>query len=919
MTNSNAEQEVGRTGDVVEYPVLVKSTSSQSKTTEGDVTAPNSTSSSPLSFTQTPGLNSSSSHHNISTTTTQESLGAVTSMHDYQQENRNSPPHNQNSSSNNNIDKLSRGPLSPQSAPPSTSIPGAWGSASLGNTPVPSVIHTEAGVEGPAPVAKIKSHGSAPYFPTIDRTTSGNMSMGSASSSGNLLAKKNSATKTTGKKKHQTMKPKKSTSGNTTLTQSITSNNASSSQDARGGAASSTGQKKQRRLERNRLSAQLSRRRRKQYLEELEERVVKLSLDMDSGRRAHAFRAINRISEKRKGALESVESLAKSIEECDPNENDGYGNNKRGMLIGKLEFSLKSLEDTGHLSRVNSKELLILNSFLGQQLKSFSLPSHSKFILWLTLQGDIFYRGGRAASERLSAARIGEKMLANGTDKVTPASAMWPLICNEVGLSYELEERLRVYQRTIILQDKTTWLDRHTARSSALVMQSFHNALGGMAQMVGRRESEMSQNILTPLQRAKFLAWTHKNSSRIKERLEARRKRPLDQQKDAKTVGVEEIDIGSCVDRNYPLKKSHHLAANMYILNHQLQRILKDFPYQSPSILKPSVLKKLMRRASFESLGQQKEGNLPRDDSFISGGSMKSFSSNGSLSKSGSSLSLGGGNDSERPTALNQITPTVGEQAADELVDQAIGFVKAIIPPIPKPTMLMKPNVHASAQNIAGVAGSSQRHDKQVVMDMDYHNHCLVPVPVGSYGAPETSAAVPPSNQHPYQQLSIPVHHNGSHPPPPLNSHNYQAPPQLTYQSPQAPENYHQPPHSQAEHYYPPQQHVHYPPQAMGSHHGEPMTPMDHINHDSIARGFEASSPVVRQDREQQQHEQSAMKGRHVRKSSFLPPHLSVVPEDNTNFTAADFLAVEDCLMDDGDCDWGIGIGVGLDNMDTTE
>ena len=50
-------------------------------------------------------------------------------------------------------------------------------------------------------------------------------------------------------------------------------------------------------------------------------------------------------------------------------------------------------------------------SQLGQQLQSFSLPPLTKFFLWLTLQGDVFFRGGRAASERLSAARIGERPL----------------------------------------------------------------------------------------------------------------------------------------------------------------------------------------------------------------------------------------------------------------------------------------------------------------------------------------------------------------------------------------------------------------------------------------------------------------------------------------------------------------------------
>jgi bZIP transcription factor len=140
--------------------------------------------------------------------------------------------------------------------------------------------------------------------------------------------------------------------------------------------------RKQKRLERNRESARLSRRRRKQYLEVLEEKVNLLSLEMDQGRREHAAKAIETVLSKRRYLLDSSPSM-------DP-----------GTVLALLETSLSR----------TSNELSILNTFQLQQLKSFALPPHSKFVLWLTLQGDTFFRGGRAASERLSAARIGERV-----------------------------------------------------------------------------------------------------------------------------------------------------------------------------------------------------------------------------------------------------------------------------------------------------------------------------------------------------------------------------------------------------------------------------------------------------------------------------------------------------------------------------
>lgn len=141
--------------------------------------------------------------------------------------------------------------------------------------------------------------------------------------------------------------------------------------------------RRQKRLARNRESARLSRRRRKHYLEVLEDRVTQLSLEMDQSRREHAAAAIETVLAKRKEILQSF------VQSAD------------------LSHSLPVLDTA--LSRT-SQQLSVVSTFQKQQLRSFALPAHSKFVLWLTLQGDVFFRGGRAASERLSAARIGERV-----------------------------------------------------------------------------------------------------------------------------------------------------------------------------------------------------------------------------------------------------------------------------------------------------------------------------------------------------------------------------------------------------------------------------------------------------------------------------------------------------------------------------
>ena len=133
--------------------------------------------------------------------------------------------------------------------------------------------------------------------------------------------------------------------------------------------------RRQKRLERNRESARLSRRRRKQYLEVLEDRVNQLSLEMDKGRREHVAAAVPSLQEQRERALQSQD--------------------------------LAALETI--LSR-SSNELRVAATFQSQQLQSLVFPPHAKFLLWLSLQTDTYFRGGRAPSERLSAARIGERV-----------------------------------------------------------------------------------------------------------------------------------------------------------------------------------------------------------------------------------------------------------------------------------------------------------------------------------------------------------------------------------------------------------------------------------------------------------------------------------------------------------------------------
>lgn len=150
---------------------------------------------------------------------------------------------------------------------------------------------------------------------------------------------------------------------------------ASASPESKGGLNN----RRQKRLERNRESARLSRRRRKQYLEVLEERVKNLSVEMDKGRRHHVAVSVDILKQKK----------------C--------------QLLMDPSATLTDVENVAA-----SRELRVAATFLTQQLSSLSMSPHIKFLLWLSMQNDVFFRGGRASSERLSAARIGERVGTTG-------------------------------------------------------------------------------------------------------------------------------------------------------------------------------------------------------------------------------------------------------------------------------------------------------------------------------------------------------------------------------------------------------------------------------------------------------------------------------------------------------------------------
>lgn len=250
-------------------------------------------------------------------------------------------------------------------------------------------------------------------------------------------------------------------------------------------------------------------------------------------------------------------------------------------------------------------------------------------------------------------------MLTAGTDRVTPSQSMWPLFCNEVGLSYEQEEKVRSYQRAL-LQTPESWLHRHTAFAAEKTIKSIHDTIEALTNRLGERESS-SQAILSPAQRLKLATWATRNRQKLKERMD---------------------QLPRKEDSEYKLSKHQHEAVNLYIVNHRLQGVLQQIPLpESPAVAAKEV-KKLSRRPLFESLGcgtNEKEEGLSRDNSFASTGSLK---------RGMAEMRMSGEEGEEERVHLPPLDPEDAQNSASELVDKVLGPVKKIIPEAPVPSFI---------------------------------------------------------------------------------------------------------------------------------------------------------------------------------------------------------------------------------------
>ena len=242
-------------------------------------------------------------------------------------------------------------------------------------------------------------------------------------------------------------------------------------------------------------------------------------------------------------------------------------------------------------------------------------------------------------------------MLNAGNDRVPPAQSMWPLFCNEVNLSYDQEERVRMFQRATLTKPNS-WLDnRHSIKASGEVNESIHDCIVQLSDVSKQSEKSSILDILTVEQRAKLYVWLNKHKQKDQDQ---RHSPKIDILKSAiqKIMFAATTTSNDEVNTDIPLKnnevklnisQSYHNATNIYIINNHLQSVLQKpfIPKIDPLIKGRRKLMRLTHRPPFESLGGSGTGpnsdgkGLNRDRSFSSSGSLKRNASNLSLSCEG--------------------------------------------------------------------------------------------------------------------------------------------------------------------------------------------------------------------------------------------------------------------------------------------
>ncbi|DBA04821.1 TPA: hypothetical protein N0F65_004458, partial [Lagenidium giganteum] len=258
--------------------------------------------------------------------------------------------------------------------------------------------------------------------------------------------------------------------------------------DAGGGL--DTDEKRQRRLARNRESARQSRRRKKQYLELLEEKVSQLTENIDTTRANHLDKADDALSSVRS---EILATLAKEAEAGGAEASEKI---RQGIQLIQERFG------------PNSAERAAVKDYNFRQLDNLLLPPYCRLLLWLSIQDDEFFDDAAALGQKPASSENEKKRQAITVKKDT----LWSTLIGDLALTYEQDEKLKALYKSG--DSKSSKSERRRVALAVTYLSKLQRSLEQRAEAV-QQHTDTVHSILTPEQSLKFLQWMDMHQERL--------------------------------------------------------------------------------------------------------------------------------------------------------------------------------------------------------------------------------------------------------------------------------------------------------------------------------------------------------------------------------------------------------------------
>eukprot|EP00934_Nitzschia_sp_Nitz4_P004585 Nitzschia sp. Nitz4//scaffold51_size120721//113363//115439//NITZ4_003749-RA/size120721-snap-gene-0.28-mRNA-1//1//CDS//3329553928//4575//frame0 len=282
-------------------------------------------------------------------------------------------------------------------------------------------------------------------------------------------------------------------------------------------------EKRAKRLERNRESARKSRLRKKLRLSQVEEKVAGLHAQIEASR------------------SEQINQMNSQLQEYYVRRFSEMDATKMGSEEESKEEISKIIQGAGTNSAVQRAVVDFQYNLLGNTL----LPRYQKFLLWLTLHQEEWFTTGkenhnrrdtgkanaRSTSGKISSKQVGESLTnawkeegGNESDKPSLSAEacdnmrMWPLLCFELSVSVDQEERL--VQQAFKIANKVENLAHVRAQMEAAsrMASGLREAVLLQSHNATVRRNQTYLGVLTPEQTIRYQQWLEKNKGRYSDK-----------------------------------------------------------------------------------------------------------------------------------------------------------------------------------------------------------------------------------------------------------------------------------------------------------------------------------------------------------------------------------------------------------------